>query len=191
MARTKVPGRREALLAAGQRVLAERGAEKATIDEVVAAAGVAKGTFYLYFRSKSDLVAALRRQFAQELADVVAGCLAEQGPRDWPGLTRRLLESAASAYLTDARSHDVALYHGDAGEGEAEWPEEIVAALARFIVAGTAAGAFAVDDPELTAVLIFHAVHGMFHRALHRSKAPDRQRLLAAAWQLVSRTLSC
>ena len=70
MARTRTPGRREALLAAAQRVLTTQGVEKATIDDVTAAAGMAKGTFYLYFQSKSDLVAAMQRDSGLELAEL-------------------------------------------------------------------------------------------------------------------------
>ena len=49
----------EALLAAARAVLAERGLEAATVAEIVARAGVAQGTFYLYFPSKLAVVFAL------------------------------------------------------------------------------------------------------------------------------------
>ncbi|HET7842237.1 MAG TPA: TetR/AcrR family transcriptional regulator [Terriglobia bacterium] len=50
------------ILAAAHRVFAEKGFHAATIDEVAKAANVAKGTVYLYYRSKDDLYwAALRR----------------------------------------------------------------------------------------------------------------------------------
>jgi AcrR family transcriptional regulator len=50
------------ILAAAHRVFAEKGFHDATIDEVARAADVAKGTVYLYYRSKSDLYrAALKR----------------------------------------------------------------------------------------------------------------------------------
>lgn len=191
MARTRTPGRREALLAAAQRVLSTQGVEKATIDEVTAAAGMAKGTFYLYFQSKSDLVAAMRREFAAELAERVAGSITSEGPHDWPGTIRQLLESAADSYLANLPLHEAVLYHGDAGEGEAGWTAEIVRALEGFITAGSKAGAFTVDDPEFTAVLLFDAIHGLFHHALHQPQGPDRQRVVDAAWQLSVRALSC
>ena len=57
--RTK-PGRRADLLAAARAVLAEKGLEAATVSEIVARAGVAQGTFYLYFPSKMALIPALQ-----------------------------------------------------------------------------------------------------------------------------------
>ena len=43
------------LLEAARTVFAEKGFHGATVDEIAAAAGVAKGTVYLYYRSKQDV----------------------------------------------------------------------------------------------------------------------------------------
>ncbi|MGO8947183.1 MAG: TetR/AcrR family transcriptional regulator [Ktedonobacterales bacterium] len=54
--------RRAAILKAAREVLATKGWEAAKISEIVARAGVAQGTFYLYFPSKSALVVALTEE---------------------------------------------------------------------------------------------------------------------------------
>ena len=41
------------------------------LDDVASRAGVSKGLFYLYFRSKDDLLNALQDQFSTELADFI------------------------------------------------------------------------------------------------------------------------
>lgn len=51
--------RREAILDAAAEVFGEKGAQAATMDDVAEAAEVSKGTLYLYFPSKDDLVVAL------------------------------------------------------------------------------------------------------------------------------------
>lgn len=51
--------RRAEILRAAREVLAEKGLDAAKISEIVARAGVAQGTFYLYFPSKTSLVLAL------------------------------------------------------------------------------------------------------------------------------------
>src|SRR5882757_3259012 len=43
------------ILRAAARVFAERGYQAATIDDIAEYAGIAKGTVYLYFRSKHEL----------------------------------------------------------------------------------------------------------------------------------------
>ena len=47
--------RREALLAAAMRVFGERGFEGATMERIADEADVAKGTTYLYYRSKQSI----------------------------------------------------------------------------------------------------------------------------------------
>jgi len=39
-----------------------------SLDDITSRAGVSKGLFYLYFRSKDDLLTALQDQFSAELA---------------------------------------------------------------------------------------------------------------------------
>src|SRR5262249_56338654 len=51
--------RRAAILQAAREVLAAKGLEATKISEIVARAGVAQGTFYLYFPSKISLILAL------------------------------------------------------------------------------------------------------------------------------------
>lgn len=64
---------REIAAAALQLFLA-RGIESVTIDEIVVAAGVAKGSFYRYFDDKAALVRALLAPVAGRLADATARC---------------------------------------------------------------------------------------------------------------------
>ena len=53
------------ILEAARKVFARKGFDSATVDEIAEAAGVAKGTLYLYFQSKRDIyLEALRRGLA-------------------------------------------------------------------------------------------------------------------------------
>jgi len=49
-------------------LFARKGFDKTTVDEIVAKAGVAKGTFYLYFKSKDDLI----KELAFEVMPIMA-----------------------------------------------------------------------------------------------------------------------
>src|SRR5262245_48459401 len=51
--------RRDQLLAAAREVIAALGFERLSVGEVVKAAGLSRSTFYGYFASKDDLLAAL------------------------------------------------------------------------------------------------------------------------------------
>jgi AcrR family transcriptional regulator len=53
--------RTSGILEAARKIFAEKGFHEATVDDIANAAGVAKGTVYLYYRSKQDVyIAALK-----------------------------------------------------------------------------------------------------------------------------------
>lgn len=64
MARQK---RRQQILNASRNVFAKRGYHQATIDDIVAEAGVARGTYYLYFEDKRAVFADLIDRFAARI----------------------------------------------------------------------------------------------------------------------------
>jgi len=60
------------ILEAARRTFAKKGFHEATMDDIANAAGVAKGTVYLYYRSKQDVyIAALKFGIAQMYAALV------------------------------------------------------------------------------------------------------------------------
>jgi AcrR family transcriptional regulator len=67
--------RRAEILDAAYRVFAERGFEQATMAEIAAVAGVAKGTLYLYYPSKQDIYDAALRQSAVDVDGLTQAAL--------------------------------------------------------------------------------------------------------------------
>jgi AcrR family transcriptional regulator len=67
--------RREAILESAKAVFADKGLLESTIDEVAERAEVAKGTIYLYFKTKEDMYAGLVEQglvlLAQRFTDAI------------------------------------------------------------------------------------------------------------------------
>lgn len=58
---------RSRLLEGAVQVFEERGYDDATVDEIAAAAGASRATFYLHFKSKADVVEALAEQIAPDV----------------------------------------------------------------------------------------------------------------------------
>jgi AcrR family transcriptional regulator len=56
-------------VAAAERLVAQRGLDALSIDEITEEADVAKGTFYTHFQDKDDLAAAIGRQIRLDLED--------------------------------------------------------------------------------------------------------------------------
>ncbi|HEY1012508.1 MAG TPA: helix-turn-helix domain-containing protein, partial [Herpetosiphonaceae bacterium] len=74
------------ILAAAQEVFADKGYHDASIDEIAARVGVAKGTVYLHFASKEELLVALAAQQINAFAAWVDQALGG------PGTVRERLE---------------------------------------------------------------------------------------------------
>ncbi len=66
------PVRRAQLLRAARKVFRAKGYDGATVSEIVREAGVAQGTFYLYFPSKRDVAVSLREGLMETMAEAVA-----------------------------------------------------------------------------------------------------------------------
>jgi AcrR family transcriptional regulator len=64
---------REALLDAGVVVAEQHGLAGLSVNRVVAAAGVAKGTFYVHFEDRDAFVDALHGRFHERVREAVAG----------------------------------------------------------------------------------------------------------------------
>jgi AcrR family transcriptional regulator len=177
--------RREQLLDAAAAVFLDRGLAQATMADVTEAAGVAKGTIYLYFDSKSALLTALRTRYTSQW-------LEQSGRLDAPpgrgGYSRRLRSFLAEMYdfhAANQRLHHLLFHAAEVSEDEPL--EQARAALVRFVTRGAEAGEFAVDDPEETASFLLDGLHGLLLRSLQTNR--NRRDFTGAAWSLCARLL--
>lgn len=184
--------RRRDLLDAGLAVFTRRGVTAATLDEVVREAGVAKGTFYLYFPSKEHLLLALQHDFETTLVDRVDAAVAATGD-DWTDRLDAWVHAVFADYPTERALHDVLYHHPvetrpDPATAAEQLPHrDLVASLTDLLTNGITAGTYHVDDPELTAVLLCSALHRAFDRIWHRHEMDDTTRLITATQRLFHR----
>ncbi len=89
----QVNGTRKALLAAGQRLLADRSIDAVAIDEIVQAAGVAKGSFYNHFEDKDAFATTILHDIRREIEAAV-----EQANKDVADPALRVVR-ALSVYV--------------------------------------------------------------------------------------------
>ncbi|MES2250697.1 MAG: helix-turn-helix domain-containing protein [Pseudomonadota bacterium] len=74
--------REDAIVQTANRLLAEKGFESMTVDEVAASVGIAKASLYKHFPSKEDLAAAAMVRIMQRTQDFLASVPADQPPVD-------------------------------------------------------------------------------------------------------------
>lgn len=72
--------REEAIIVAVNKLLAEKGFEAMTVDEVAAAVGIAKASLYKHFPSKEDLAAAAMVRIMKRTQDFMATLPADAEP---------------------------------------------------------------------------------------------------------------
>ncbi|MEU8685797.1 TetR/AcrR family transcriptional regulator [Streptomyces sp. NPDC048611] len=166
--------RRRQILDAVAALLLEDGYESLTVARVAARAGVAKGTVYLYFASKQELLAALQAEMWDRMLQRPAA-LVRQPELTW---TDRL-DGLVAAWIT-VEQHDHALYHRLFHELGTADEEPLAAArdlLVTILTEGHAAGEFDVPDPQLTADFLTHAYTGPCHHHTGTDLTPAVQAL--------------
>jgi AcrR family transcriptional regulator len=177
--------RREELLDAAERLFREQGVAATSVDEIVVAAGVAKGTFYLHFEAKEKLLSALQQRFVASFHAALEAAMNRRRAADWQGRLHAWLAAAVDFYLDRTELHDIVFHEFRAEEGpRAKHENPIAEQLAELLGAGTRAGAWSVAVPHFSAIALFSALHGALDDALASSpsarKAVNRKQLTRA-----------
>lgn len=93
---------RRRLTRAAQRLFAEQGFDRTSVDEIAAAAGVSRRTFFHYFDSKEDVILSRHAEFERVLLDAI-----RTAPPEQPLL--RVAEQAAIAALASFDAEEARL----------------------------------------------------------------------------------
>jgi len=149
------------ILAAARRVMDQRGLEALTMEEIATAAGVAKGTVYLYFQGKEDLIRALVSQVAENLlrdlqAIMARPLLPQEKLTQVITLLLKNLERERAlfpAYVRDLVRRPRPVPRGRARQLWA-LEEQIMALVTRLFGEGIAAGQFMTANPRLLTFLL-------------------------------------
>ena len=149
------PVRRAQLLRAARKVFRAKGYDGASVSEIVREAGVAQGTFYLYFPSKRDAAVSLRDGLMETMAKAVATALESR-----TSFEDRLESLIAAGFKVARRNADLfrlAFIGADETHPEmhSESPEHasFLRAITDLFRDAVDAGEMVAMDPEITARL--------------------------------------
>ena len=146
--------RRAELVSAAATVFAQRGVANTAVSDIVKAAGIAQGTFYLYFDSKDDAVLAVVERMADAISENTAarieaassavdkllalrGVLSEVGAEPEATALVELMHRPENRILHDRLAGDVT--------------RRLVPLLEAIVEQGLADGVFSVDDSRAAA----------------------------------------
>ncbi len=182
-AREKAQRRREILDAARQEFF-ERGFHSPTVDDVAARAEVSKGTIYLYFVSKEEILAHLLLEGLDELLAQMAATDGANGPTP-PEAALRALATAYLDFCQSNPSYFRLIMAFDRGRFEEQISPKLhkqvlnrsmqgLSFLAQTIEQGVESGDFCVDDAWQAAGSVWAALNGVLVLMAH----PLRRQLL-------------
>jgi AcrR family transcriptional regulator len=142
---------------------------------------VAKGTPYLYFASKAEVIAALRTRQVRRMLDACDAATHSAGSA--PEAVDRFVTAAFAATVADAPLLEQLFHASGGGQHEVAMMRD---ALSAHIEAGIAAGELRPADPAAAATFLAHGMRGVFAEALHAGEsrhaaAVDAVRAMAAA----------
>lgn len=157
--------RRADLVTAAATLFAERGVSPTAVSDIVKAAGVAQGTFYLYFESKEAVVCAVVEALIHDLIARVEPLLVHSdvgAPEKLEALVVALREFSDEPYEIELMQAfhrpDNEQIHDRVARQVSEW---LVPHITSIIQQGVAEGAFVSEDPESTARFILAALQGL------------------------------
>ena len=182
------------LTEAALQLLAAKGFDAVTIDEIASAAGVSKRTFFRYFASKEDVVV----QFLTDMGADIHRELAARPAGERPSLA---LRSALSGPLAACADHsDRALrvvqlilrtpaLHARFLERQGRWREGLAAELARRPDLGPDPGPGPELYPELAAGMALTAFNTVLHRWSDSDGTADPGALTEQAFAVIAPAL--
>lgn len=151
--------RLEELKDAAQRLFLEKGFSSTSVAEIVKLANVAKGTFYLYFQTKEEVLAALQERFLERFTEALDAALETSAGHPWPDRLDQWMTACVSFYLANIEFHDLVFHEFALSRGEFRMANPVVDRFDQLLEAGRFSGQFDVDETKLTAVMLFSAMH--------------------------------
>jgi AcrR family transcriptional regulator len=166
----KREARRQEILQAALTAFAEKGYDKTTMDDIVEASGLSKGTLYWHFKNKQALFAALVSMMTDQMIALFDEALktAEGDDLSPPDALRTLFTGTAEMLETtplfSAMTADFylqAVHIADFAEVLVEYYAEYIDRIARIVVKGIQTGHFRPVDARNVAATIGGALDGI------------------------------
>jgi AcrR family transcriptional regulator len=176
-------------MSAAQRLFLEQGVAVTTIEQITKRADVAKGTFYLYFSSKEDVLAGLADRFSQDLLARIQAGVGEVEATNWRGKLTVWATACISGYLDAIRLHDILFYGSRPATREGMVDNIVIDDLTTLLQGGCDEGAWAIDDPRFLAVFLFSGLHAVVDNAYSKEKRLNQRRLVRMAEQVCLNTV--
>jgi TetR/AcrR family transcriptional regulator, transcriptional repressor for nem operon len=162
--------RREEILGAAAGLFLKNGVQATSMAQVAESAGVAKGTPYVYFDSKDELLAALRDNYLGEWYGKAEGLLSDPAPGQEVAQLEGFLRAMYEFHADKVELHHLLM----SGEGaEDQIFAQLRKLLAEFLDTGVERSVFSVSNLAATVDFVLHGLHGILVCHLHEGRSSE------------------
>jgi AcrR family transcriptional regulator len=188
--RSAGPDKASEIIASAARLFREKGVKAVSVDEIVQGAGVAKGTFYLYFKTKDDLLEKLTNALVEQIAQAAETADAvEAGTIDRFAAAVLAMQGAGRSqhHLVEALNHpeNSALHE----LANVALVRRVAPVLAAIVEQGRREGAFDVEDAEATIEFLLAGQAALLGGGRFGWSPDDHARRLRATLIVIERAL--
>lgn len=176
--------RRLQILAAAREVFAKRGYARATVDDIAFEAGVARGTFYLYFEDKRAVFSALIDGFAEQITEAIVRIVTDDPER--PVADQVLENIVAILRVCLAERSLTKILFTDAVGVDPEFERKlgafydvVVQLLTESLKEGQSLGIVADGEPRVLAYLSIGALKELLYQAVTLGLAEESAEALS------------
>lgn len=189
--RTRPPEeRRRQLLEAAKRLFLEKGVDNTSVEDITSTAMVSKGSFYLHFASRTDVIEALRTDFVENLFASVKADVDREEEGDWKARLMVWVTACATGYLKTTRLHRLLFTAAPSPSRSGLTQNILIDDLRELLVAGCRSHVWELTDPAFTAVFLFNALHAVVdHR--NQIETPNEREALLSNIRLHTERLMC
>jgi len=170
---------RDSILDATDRLLARYGYRKMTVEDIAAEAGIGKGTIYLHFSSKEEVVLSHIDRIVDRLKDrlrEIARSKATAAERlRLMLLTRVLLRFDSVQHYTQSLNDLLAVLRPGLLARRAKYFEAEAEIFAGVLNDGHQSGEFSFEDEHATALALLQATNGLLPYSLSTTELGERE----------------
>ena len=163
--------RKQQILGAAREIFAKRGYARTTVDDIALEAGVARGTFYLYFDDKRDAFEELVDAFAGQIGGAIVRIVTDDTKRSVSSQVLENIRAILGVCLAE-RSMTKILFTDAVGvDPEFErklttFYDSVVQLLTESLKDGQALGVVADGEPRVLAYLTIGALKELLYQAV-------------------------
>jgi len=182
---------------AGLSLFTELGFDRTSIEQVIAQADIARGTFYLYYPDKLHLFESIQRRWIYPLTTVLTDVRSSienaQSSQECIEIYQQMGQRLAHIGLTNAAELLLGIRELRAQSAGGDWlrlqEKDIQGLTIDLTILAKTQGLIHVETPQLASIIIVGAIEKVFYEFVTQGLDGDPISLATEATQLLSRVL--